>query len=89
MTSDLRVIPGVGPAVEGDLIALGIHSVEELRGHDPEDLYARLCVYQGMRVDRCMLYVFRCAVYFAETESPDPELLKWWSWKDRALPGGR
>jgi hypothetical protein len=30
-----------------------------------------------------MLYVFRCAVYFATEEFHDPELLKWWTWKDR------
>lgn len=86
--SGLRTIPGVGPSIEGDLQALGIHAVAELRGRDPEELYARLCVHQGAQIDRCVLYVFRCAVYFAETESPDPELLKWWNWKGRALPRG-
>nr|WP_321429915.1 helix-hairpin-helix domain-containing protein [uncultured Methanolobus sp.] len=29
-----------------------------------------------------MLYVFREAVYFASNEEHDPELLKWWNWKD-------
>lgn len=33
-------------------------------------------------MDRCMLYVFRCAVYYASSEQHDPELLKWWNWKD-------
>jgi len=28
-----------------------------------------------------LLYVFRCAVYFAENKNPDPEKLKWWNWK--------
>ena len=33
--------------------------------------------------DRCVLYVFQCAVYFAETREAErePEKLKWWSWK--------
>jgi hypothetical protein len=22
-------------------------------------------------------------VYFAETENPDPQILKWWYWKDK------
>jgi hypothetical protein len=35
-------------------------------------------------VDRCVLYVFRCAVYFASEAEHDPELLKWWNWKDAA-----
>ncbi len=26
--------------------------------------------------------MFRCAVYFASSEKHDPELLKWWNWKD-------
>jgi hypothetical protein len=30
-----------------------------------------------------VLYVFRCAVYFANNSTHDPELLKWWNWKDR------
>lgn len=80
---DFRRIPGVGKAVSGDLWALGLRSVDELRGRDPEELYERLCELQGVRVDRCMLYTFRCAVYFASHERHDPELLKWWSWKDR------
>jgi hypothetical protein len=34
-------------------------------------------------VDRCLLYVFRCAVYFASHKKHDPKLLLWWNWKDR------
>ena len=88
MNTDLRTIPGVGPSIEADLVTLGVCSVQELRGLDPEALYARLCVHQGVRVDRCVLYVFRCAVYFAEAEEHDPELLKWWNWKDEAAASG-
>ena len=36
----------------------------------------------GMVQDRCLLYVFRCAVYFAETPKPQPKKLLWWNWKD-------
>jgi hypothetical protein len=35
-----------------------------------------------MDVDRCMLYVFRCAVYYATNKKHDPKLLKWWNWKE-------
>jgi hypothetical protein len=31
-----------------------------------------------------VLYVFRCAVYFASKPHPDPQRLKWWNWKDGA-----
>jgi hypothetical protein len=33
-------------------------------------------------VDRCWLYVARCAEYFASEARRDPEKLKWWNWKD-------
>ena len=80
---DLRRIPGVGASIAADLWGLGIRSVGELRGRDPRLLYDELCERMGVKVDRCMLYVFRCAVYFAEHTEHDPELLKWWNWKDR------
>lgn len=80
----LQVIPGVGKRVSVDLWNLGIRAVEDLRGRDPEELYDRLCTLQQTHVDRCMLYTLRCAVYFASTDEHDPELLKWWSWKDAA-----
>ncbi len=80
---DLQRIPGVGPSIAADLLDLGIGSVAALRGQDPERLYQRLCRQAGGPVDRCVLYVFRCAVYFAENTVHDPELLKWWHWKDR------
>jgi hypothetical protein len=79
---ELRRIPGVGVSIAQDLRNLGIHRVEDLRGADPQALYDRLCAQMGVHVDRCMLYVFRCAVYYASEFPHDPELLKWWSWKD-------
>jgi hypothetical protein len=86
---DLRRIPGVGPAMAGDLWRLGIRRVEDLRGADPRALYDRLCEMDGVRLDRCVLYVFRCAVYFASEADPEPELLRWWAWKDRSGRGER
>lgn len=83
---NLTCIPGVGPSIAADLRLLGIHEVAELRGRNPEALYAGLCEKMGSHVDRCVLYVFRCAVYFASESKHDPELLKWWNWKDKA-PG--
>jgi hypothetical protein len=78
----LSRIPGVGPSIAADLYSLGIREVAELRGRNAESLYAELCREVGTHVDRCALYVFRCAVYFASEPEPDPELLKWWNWKD-------
>jgi hypothetical protein len=81
---DFRRIPGVGPSIAEDLWRLGMRSVEDLRGGDPEALYERLCEIQGVRIDRCMLYVLRCAVYYASEYPHDPEKLLWWNWKDPA-----
>lgn len=79
---DFRRIPGVGRSIAEDLWKLGMRSVDDLRGRDPKALYERLCEIQGVRIDRCMLYVLRCAVYFASEPDPDPEKLLWWKWKD-------
>lgn len=83
---DLRRIPGVGESIARDLIDLGVRRVEDLRGGDPERLFRELCRLRGERIDRCVLYVFRCAVYFASSERHDPELLKWWNWTDERRP---
>lgn len=78
----LQKIPGVGPSLEKDLQALGYTQVEQLEGADPERMYQRLMQLRGTHIDRCVLYVFRCAVYFAGNTVHDPEKLKWWRWKD-------
>ena len=82
---NLQEIPGVGKSIAEDLWDLGIRKVADLKGKDPEKLYVRRCAQVGMRIDPCLLYVFRCAVYYASTQRPRPELLKWWNWKDRTL----
>lgn len=81
--SPFLIIPGVGRAVARDLENLGYRKVSDLKNEDPQRMYDRLCALQGTKVDRCMLYTFRCAVYFASNETPDPTLLKWWNWKDQ------
>lgn len=84
-TGDLQVIPGVGPSISKDLRDLGYSNTADLREEDPELMYEALCRLRGGHIDRCVLYVFRCAVYFADNDTHDVELLKWWNWKDRAL----
>jgi len=72
----------VGKATEQDLIEMGYTDIESLRGQDPQSMYEQHCTLKGCRVDRCQLYVFRCAVYFADNEIHESEKLKWWNWKD-------
>ena len=82
----LQVIPGVGPSIARDLQDLGIEQVRDLRNHDPQEMFDALCAMRGERIDRCVLYVFRCAAYYATTRRHDPELLKWWNWTDDRMP---
>lgn len=77
-----QTIPGVGKTIAQDFWNIGLRSLDDLKDADPEGLYARLCAFQKCKVNRCMLYVFRCAVYYASHTQHDSELLKWWNWKD-------
>jgi hypothetical protein len=83
---ELMTIPGVGKSIAGDLLKIGIKSVRDLNGKNPEALYDRSNRVAGCVQDRCLLYVFRCAVYFAETSEGKrkADKLKWWNWKDAA-----
>ncbi len=82
---DLKQIPGIGPKLAEMLWNINIRSVRQLKGRNPEKLYEKLCDYKGVKVDPCVLYVFRCAVYYASEDRHDPELLKWWNWKKRKI----
>lgn len=86
MKSPLTEIPGVGPRIAAVMEALGVREVSDLQGRDPEELYLQECLLKGFQEDRCALYVWRAAVYYAEHEDRDPEKLKWWYWKDKQYP---
>lgn len=80
----LTIIPGVGKSIANDLINIGIKSPDDLMGKDPEQLYNQSNRFAGCVQDKCLLYVFRCAVYYAETskDKQEDKKLKWWNWKD-------
>ena len=80
---ELLKIPGVGISIANDLRELGYEKPEDLKGESPQSMYDRSCEFAGVKIDRCLLYVYKCAVYYAENDCPDPELLKWWNWKDK------
>lgn len=82
MSTDLLKIPGVGSNMKQHLVNIGYYFVEDLVGKDPENIYNEDCTFQKKRVDRCVLYVYRLAVYFANTPNPDTDKLQWWKWKD-------
>ncbi len=82
---ELMQILGFGKKSAEQLWDLGIHSISELKGKDPELMYLQLTELRGMHIDRCVLYGFREAVYYASHRNHDPELLKWWNWSDKNM----
>lgn len=86
MKNGLQMIPGIGSNMEEYLAKINIYQIADLKGRDPEELYERSCFQAGMDLDRCVLYVYRLAVYYAEQTQHDPEKLKWWYWKDHTYP---
>lgn len=77
----------MGKSFATDLINIGIYSVTALKGKSPEILFDKSNQFAGADQDRCVLYVFRCAVYYSETaeNNREIELLKCWNWKDEKL----
>ncbi len=82
-SESLEAIPGVGLKIAQALKSIGIHQVRDLKDRNPERLYKLLEKTAGAHVDKCVLYVFRTAVYYANHEEHDPVKLKWWNWKDK------
>ena len=80
---DLKTIPGIGKDMEQHFFDVGIHTIDDLKGANPEELYEKACIIKGCSIDKCVLYVFRLAVYYANNEVHEPEKLKWWYWKDQ------
>ncbi|MBL7932333.1 MAG: pathogenicity locus [Bacteroidia bacterium] len=83
--NELRQIPGIGKSLAMDLYRLGYKNISSLKGENPELMYVMLNELNGHVNDICVLYTFRCAVYFANTapKKHNPEKLKWWSWMDK------
>ena len=84
---ELTIIPGIGKSLATDLWNIGITSIDDLKGKDPEVLFTLSNDYARVVQDRCVLYAFRCAVYFAKTppEHREKEKLNWWFWKRSCL----
>ena len=87
--SELEEIPSVGLSIAADLISMGITRVAQLKGRSPEAMFDKLRASTGGYQDPCVLYSFRCAVYYASHTQHDPEKLKWWNWKNRSSEEAR
>lgn len=78
-----QTLPSIGKACALDLWNMGFRSIDELRGKNPRQLYEQLNAVTGQTHDICMLYTFRCVVYFVSETQHAPEKLNWWYWKNQ------
>jgi hypothetical protein len=74
MTDDLTEIPNVGRAVARMLHALGVHSLDDLRGQDADELFERFAALEGRPQDPCLLDTFTAIVAYADGGPARP----WW-----------
>ena len=80
--TDLTKIPGIGERMAKHLILAGYPDIVSLKGQSPDDIYAKDCITQGFVVDRCALYSYRLAVYFADNDGALPaDKQNWRDWK--------
>jgi hypothetical protein len=62
ITSELRMLPGVGENAAEALYRLGIRSKEDLIGKDPSQMYDELRSMKGSYAEPCMLNSLKIAV---------------------------
>ena len=63
---NLRIIPGVGKDMEQHFFNVGIHTIDDLKGANPEELYRKDCEIKGFQDDKCLLYVFSAGSLLCE-----------------------
>jgi len=63
--SRLDELPNIGTTIAKKL---------QLMGKDPYELYDKLCMFLGKKVDPCIIDVFISGIYFMETGDSIP----WW-----------
>lgn len=82
----LLALRSVGPATLGDLMLLGVDTLEQLAASAPKRLYEDLCARTGQAVDICQYDVFCCAV--AQARNPlladEQKDWAWWSRRRKA-----
>ncbi len=70
----LTDLPNIGPAMERDLLAIGILTPDMLTGRSAYEMYEALCRRTLVRHDPCVLDVFLSITRFMEGDDPRP----WW-----------
>jgi hypothetical protein len=71
-------IPNIGPAMEKDLIALGLNGPADLIGKDPYRMYKDLCTITQETHDPCVIDIFISAVRYME----GGRARKWWEFTE-------
>ena len=70
----LQEIPNVGPKMAAGLIKLGVTSLEDAAGGDPDEMYYELCAIDAKRHDPCVRDVFAAVISYADGGPGRP----WW-----------
>ena len=81
MADTLTTIPNVGPKIAAKLRQVGIEEPGDLHGRDPEELFERMCLREGRRLDPCLLDTVVAAVAYANGEPARP----WWEFSRERL----
>ncbi|MEX0332031.1 MAG: helix-hairpin-helix domain-containing protein [Puniceicoccaceae bacterium] len=84
LQSPLKRIPGMDISSVRDLLDIGITEIDELRGRSPEALLEEIFNLRE-QTPRDRLSYLRLAVYYAETDNPDPQLLEAWKWAEPSI----
>ncbi|QQR63163.1 TfoX/Sxy family DNA transformation protein [bacterium] len=71
---ELLSLKNVGKAVLQDLELLGVHSIEQLKTQDPDDLFEKLQKVTGSKQNPCVWDVFAAIIHQANTGNALP----WW-----------
>jgi hypothetical protein len=85
LRSELTMFRGLWPGYEADLLRMGIFTVAELRGRDPDRLAAEYCRVMERPEDPLLSACFAAVVRFAETGERVPY---WRIMRDQAMREG-
>ncbi len=75
-TKKLTDLPNIGKAGAADLVLLGIHQPDDLKGRDPYQMYQQLCQLTAQQHDPCVIDVFISITRFMQGEEPKA----WWAY---------
>ena len=54
---ELEQIPGAGYTIARHMLNIGIHSIDDLKGRQAQQLYDRLCQFKASPVSVVLLYI--------------------------------